>query len=194
MQDALGRESGRLPHLIGICWLIAWFWLTRYPVVLCKQDNIAGKSGTACTPFGALFLCFSSSGCSDCLKKKKKGLPCLTGPQSLNRCPTFFSKMIAALESVKIQLSFFFFASTALTQSVMCLSLFEVQTFSLQALCEASVKNFKYAPLSWKKYSSLCLTFRRGKICRFWQQVSNKTQEAPLSIDLLQGQICCTTH
>lgn len=43
MQDALGRNSGPLPNLIGICWLIARVWLTRYPVVLCKQDNRAGK-------------------------------------------------------------------------------------------------------------------------------------------------------
>lgn len=83
MQDALGRESGRLPNLIGICWLIAWFWLTRYPVVLCKQDNIAGKSGRACTPFGALsFFAFPVLDAVTLSKRKKeKSLLCFNEPQ-----------------------------------------------------------------------------------------------------------------
>lgn len=43
MSDVLRRRSGLLPNLGGICWLKAKVWLTRYWVVLCKQDNGAGK-------------------------------------------------------------------------------------------------------------------------------------------------------
>lgn len=144
MQDALGRESGRLPNLTGICWLIAWFWLTRYPVVLCKQDNIDGKSGRAWTPFGALSLCFSSSGCSDLKRKKRKEEKFAPLEwTSIAALPSSL-KSLQPLKVLKCNYPFFlffFFTSAAFTQSVMCLSLFEkVQTFSPQALCKVSGK------------------------------------------------------
>lgn len=189
MQDALGRESGRLPNLIGICWLIAWLWLTRYPVVLCKQDNIAGKSGRACTPCGALFLCFSSSGCS---KEKKKLAP--LDWTSITALPSSL-KWSKSLKVSKYNYPLFFplLQQPSLNQLCACHYLKKSRLFHFGHFVKL-LENFKYAPSRWKKCSSLCLTFRRGKICRFWQQEGNKTPEVPPSTDLLQGQICCTTH
>lgn len=142
MQDALGRKSGRLPNLIGICWLIAWFWLTRCPVVLCKQESIAGKSERACRPLWCpLSFAFPVLAAVAGLEKKKKSLLCTAEPQSL---PYLLLQYIRCPWKCQNIIIFFFsllYVFTALTQSVMCLSLLEkVQTFSLQALCEASGK------------------------------------------------------
>lgn len=43
MQDALCRNGGQLLNLLGICWVIARSQLTRYLLVLNKQDNSAGR-------------------------------------------------------------------------------------------------------------------------------------------------------
>lgn len=150
MQDALGRKSGRLPNLIGICWLIARLGLTRYPVVLCKQDNIAGKVEERARPSVPSFFAVPVAA----TEKKSR-----SAWLNLNRCPTFFPlEWSQPLKVSKYNWSFWFFCTLlqqhSLNQLCACHSLKKSRLFHSRLLVKL-LENFKYAALpSWKKKKS----------------------------------------